>query len=60
MANVAPKSVAWQGGVEGHLILLDQTKLPAECTFLDCCDVPTVWEAIKQLRVRGAPARGGE
>jgi methylthioribose-1-phosphate isomerase len=58
MANVAPKSVAWQGGVEGHLILLDQTKLPAECTFLDCYDVPTVWEAIKQLRVRGAPAIG--
>lgn len=58
MANVAPKSVAWRGEINGCLVLLDQTKLPMECTFLDCRDVPTVWEAIKQLRVRGAPAIG--
>jgi len=58
MANTAPKSVVWRGDVDGCLVLLDQTKLPAECTFVDCLDVPTVWEAIKQLRVRGAPAIG--
>jgi methylthioribose-1-phosphate isomerase len=58
MASTAPKSVMWRGNVDGCLVLLDQTKLPAECTFLDCLDVPTVWEAIKQLRVRGAPAIG--
>jgi methylthioribose-1-phosphate isomerase len=58
MTNTAPKSVAWRGNVDGCLVLLDQTKLPGECTFLDCLDVPTVWEAIKQLRVRGAPAIG--
>lgn len=58
MANTAPKSVMWRGEVDGGLVLLDQTKLPSECTFLDCVDVPTVWEAIKQLRVRGAPAIG--
>jgi methylthioribose-1-phosphate isomerase len=32
--------------------------LPAELLYLDCPDVPTVWEAIKVLRVRGAPAIG--
>ncbi|MBN8603431.1 MAG: S-methyl-5-thioribose-1-phosphate isomerase [Planctomycetes bacterium] len=58
MTNTAPKSVAWRGNVDGCLVLLDQTKLPGECVFLDCLDVPTVWEAIKQLRVRGAPAIG--
>lgn len=58
MTNTAPKSVAWRGNVDGCLVLLDQTKLPGECVFLDCSDVPTVWEAIKQLRVRGAPAIG--
>jgi methylthioribose-1-phosphate isomerase len=58
MKNTAPKSVAWRGEVDGCLVLLDQTKLPAECTFLDCLDVSTVWEAIKKLRVRGAPAIG--
>ena len=48
----------WRGEVDGCLVLLDQTKLPTECLFLDCFDTATVWEAIKQLRVRGAPAIG--
>ncbi len=41
-----------------YLRLLDQTLLPTEVSYLDCRDVATVWEAIKQLRVRGAPAIG--
>lgn len=43
----------------GKLVLLDQTLLPAEKTFLHLDDVGEVWEAIKLLRVRGAPAIGG-
>ena len=43
----------------GKLVLLDQTLLPAEKTFLHLDDVGDVWEAIKLLRVRGAPAIGG-
>lgn len=38
--------------------MIDQTRLPTEFVEIDCRDVPTVWEAIKALRVRGAPAIG--
>ncbi|MBN1394375.1 MAG: S-methyl-5-thioribose-1-phosphate isomerase [Pirellulales bacterium] len=38
--------------------MIDQTKLPVELVELDCRDAETVWEAIKSLRVRGAPAIG--
>jgi methylthioribose-1-phosphate isomerase len=48
----------WVGGVDGCLRLIDQTRLPAEFLEIDCRDVETVWEAIKTLRVRGAPAIG--
>jgi len=49
----------WIGdAATGHLRLLDQTKLPNEETWLDCTDVQMVWDAIKRLSVRGAPAIG--
>ena len=51
-------TLAWQGGVEGHLVLLDQTRLPVECTTIDCRTVDDVWGAIRRLSVRGAPAIG--
>jgi methylthioribose-1-phosphate isomerase len=41
-----------------YLRLLDQTLLPIETKYVECYDVASVWEAIKQLRVRGAPAIG--
>jgi methylthioribose-1-phosphate isomerase len=46
----------WLGGVNGHLRLIDQTRLPGELVEIDCFDVEAVWEAIRSLRVRGAPA----
>ena len=52
------ETLAWQGGIDGHLRLIDQTRLPVEFCEIDCRDVETVWEAIKTLRVRGAPAIG--
>lgn len=48
----------WCGGNDGFLALLDQTLLPIECREVECRDVAAVWEAIKMLRVRGAPAIG--
>jgi methylthioribose-1-phosphate isomerase len=48
----------WIGGLDGHLRMIDQTLLPVEFKEIDCRDVETVWEAIKMLRVRGAPAIG--
>lgn len=52
------ETLRWQGDTDGHLTLIDQTLLPVELSEIDCKDVETVWEAIKMLRVRGAPAIG--
>ncbi len=52
------QAVEWIGQTGGHLRLLDQTLLPGSLTFIDCQTVEQVWEAIKSLRVRGAPAIG--
>ncbi len=53
-----PRTLEWRGDLSGLLVLLDQTKLPGEITFIDCRDIETVWQAIKKLSVRGAPAIG--
>lgn len=41
-----------------RLIILDQTLLPNFVEFLELHRVEDIWEAIKKLRVRGAPAIG--
>jgi methylthioribose-1-phosphate isomerase len=51
-------TLRWLGGIDGHLRLLDQTRLPTECLEIECRDVESAWEAIRNLRVRGAPAIG--
>ena len=51
-------TLTWVGGLDGHLRLIDQTLLPTRFEEIDCRTVETVWEAIKVLRVRGAPAIG--
>jgi methylthioribose-1-phosphate isomerase len=51
-------AVRWVGDVTGHLQLIDQTLLPVECREISCTTVEQVWEAIRALRVRGAPAIG--
>ena len=58
--NVKPsvETIQWVGGTDGHLVLIDQTLLPTELKYLECRETETVWEAIKMLRVRGAPAIG--
>lgn len=40
------------------IIILDQTKLPGEITFLHLKTLNEFWNAIKLLQVRGAPAIG--
>jgi methylthioribose-1-phosphate isomerase len=49
------KAVEW---VSGKVRLIDQTKLPQEEIYLEFSDYLDVAEAIKMLRVRGAPAIG--
>lgn len=53
-----PATINWIGEEDGYLQLLDQTRLPEAVSFLDCRDVESVWQAIKRLSVRGAPAIG--
>ena len=48
-------TVEWRNGV---VRLLDQSRLPEHVEFLDCSDGESVAQAIRELKVRGAPAIG--
>lgn len=54
----AHPSVEWVGGPDGFVRLIDQTLLPTTLAYRSCRTVEEVWEAIRSLRVRGAPAIG--
>jgi len=58
MNQKQPDTLEWIGDHNGYLRLIDQTLLPNELKRIDCRDKEAVWEAIKMLRVRGAPAIG--
>lgn len=59
MAIEEISTLRWIGDAStGALRLIDQTRLPVEAVEIECRDVPAVWEAIRSLRVRGAPAIG--
>lgn len=49
------QSVRWAGS---HLSLLDQRLLPEQVAYLELTSAEDVWEAIRHLKVRGAPAIG--
>lgn len=51
----AYESISWE---EDHLSILDQTQLPLREIYSDVNTIGQVWEAIKKLKVRGAPAIG--
>lgn len=44
--------------VPGAVRVIDQTRLPHDLLYHDCATVPEMVEAIRALRVRGAPAIG--
>lgn len=48
-------TVEWKNGA---VRLLDQSRLPETVEFVDCFDYKTVADAIRTLKVRGAPAIG--
>jgi len=52
---MAIPTIEW---ADGRIRLIDQTLLPNEFKQIYCDNVESVWEAIKSLRVRGAPAIG--
>ena len=50
-----PDTITWNGG---ELTIIDQTLLPGECRVVPLTTLQEVWDAIKALKVRGAPAIG--
>ncbi len=48
-------TIAWVGDA---VRLLDQTRLPTDTVFVEITDEKQMWDAIKRLVVRGAPAIG--
>src|SRR5213078_2642551 len=48
-------TIEWTGSAAR---LLDQTKLPGETVYVEITDEKQMWDAIKRLVVRGAPAIG--
>ncbi|CAH0117787.1 MULTISPECIES: S-methyl-5-thioribose-1-phosphate isomerase [unclassified Paenibacillus] len=55
MKTTTLQSVKWAGT---HLDLLDQRLLPGDIVILALTTAEEVWEAIRHLKVRGAPAIG--
>jgi methylthioribose-1-phosphate isomerase len=60
-ANIASSDIPWLQSVrwsDDHLSLLDQRLLPEQVEYLKLHTAQDVWEAIRHLAVRGAPAIG--
>lgn len=55
MMSRQAKSVEW---IDDKFLILDQTKLPLEVVVEEQQSVEQVWDSIKKLKVRGAPAIG--
>ena len=53
-----PATLRWSGSIDGQLEILDQRLLPTQVVVLNVTTVEQVWDAIKTLAVRGAPAIG--
>jgi methylthioribose-1-phosphate isomerase len=54
-----PQAISWREEPTGAaVVLLDQTRLPAEEFALVCADVPALVGAIERLAIRGAPLLG--
>ena len=52
------RPIEWVGGLDGYVALIEQTLLPGEFKIIRVEDVETMWDAIRRLAVRGAPAIG--
>jgi methylthioribose-1-phosphate isomerase len=52
------ETLRWVDIHGGQLVLIDQTRLPTDLVERSCHSVEMVWNAIKRLQVRGAPAIG--
>ncbi len=55
---MATDTLRWNGDYNGQVEMIDQTLLPTQYKTISIGDIEAMWEAIKVLRVRGAPAIG--
>jgi methylthioribose-1-phosphate isomerase len=55
---LAVTTIAWRGGLDGHVELIEQTLLPTEFRIVEIRTVEEMVDAIYRLAVRGAPAIG--
>ncbi len=53
-----PPTLLWHGNIDGYLEIIDQRRLPVETAMLRLDTPEDVWQAVKTLAVRGAPAIG--
>lgn len=49
------RTIDWKNN---KIRLIDQTKLPGKFVYIDIPNLKVLWRAIKELKVRGAPALG--
>jgi len=52
---MAITTIKW---IKDQVKIVDQTKLPHKLEYIHCRDVKRLWQAIRRLSVRGAPALG--
>src|SRR3990172_11742196 len=53
----AMRTIDWEPE-KNCIVMIDQTVLPGEYKIIQCTAIDSLCEAIKSLRVRGAPALG--
>ena len=56
--NMTFETLEWFDGVDGYLEMIDQRRLPEMFLQMGCGNTEQLWDAIKTLAVRGAPAIG--
>ena len=50
------RTIRWK---HNAIILVDQTRLPAKLVYVRIKNVRELWQAIRSMKIRGAPALGG-
>ncbi len=53
--NMDIKTIEWQ---RNSIKIIDQTKLPLKLEYIYIKDIRFLWQAIKTMKIRGAPALG--
>ncbi len=51
-------TIIWRGESNGYAELIDQTLLPGELRYIEIRTKEDMWDTIKRLAIRGAPAIG--